>query len=102
MDNLETNYAVVDVDDFQVLCERAAVAEERLTALWNYIESEDKASAKRKGKRMICYDAEHIKVITGYREMLAAYNEIQQIIEDYEKAERQREEQKDGDTSTDE
>lgn len=87
-------FVKISSDEYRDLCERVAIAEERLERLWDYIEAEDKERAKDYGQRCYTLTADEVKLLTGYTEKMAA---AQYIIEQIEKHE-EKEESKDGDT----
>ena len=87
-------FVKISSDEYRDLCERVAIAEERLERLWDYIEAADKDNAAAWGYRSYTFDAQSVRVMTGYKEKMAA---AQYIIEQIEKHE-EKEESKDGDT----
>ena len=85
---------VLETDEYRDLCERVAIAEERLERLYDYIEQEDRTAAEECGMRRYSLMSETVKMITVYTEKMAA---AQYIIEQIKKHEKKEEEQN-GDT----
>ena len=75
---------VVETDEYRDLCERVAIAEERLERLCDFIENEDKEYAESCGSRSYSLRTDEVKLIIGYTEKMAA---AQYIIEQIEKHE---------------
>ena len=89
-------FVKISSDEYRDLCERVAIAEERLERLWDYIEAEDKERAKDYGQRCYTLSADEVKLLTGYTEKMAA---AQYIIEQIEKHEaNKKEEEQNGNT----
>lgn len=84
---------MITTEEYKDLCEKAAVAEERLTALYDYIEAKDIEEAESSGHRKFYLEALAIKSIIGYKEKLAAYKQISAATEAYE-AEKEKEKKK--------
>ena len=87
-------FVKISSDEYRDLCERVAIAEERLERLWDYIEAEDKERAKDYGQRCYTLTANEVKLLTGYTEKMAAAEYIMEQIKKHE----EKEESKDGDT----
>ena len=80
---MEYNYTILPSDEYRDLCERVAIAEERLERLWDYIEQEDISSSEICGERAFNLVASDVKLITGYTEKMAAFAQIKKNIEDF-------------------
>ena len=72
----------ISTDDFRDICERLAVAEERLTMLYDYIAKEDLADVEKNGHRARFIDADTVKLITCYTEKMATFGEIKRIMQE--------------------
>ena len=95
--------AVVETDEYRDLCERVAIAEERLERLCDFIENEDKEYAESCGSRSYSLRTDEEKLIIGYTEKMAAFGEIKAAIEAYEAkhqeaTEEEKEENNDGES----
>ena len=94
---------IIETDEYRDLCERVAIAEERLNRLYDYIENEDKEYAKSCGSRSYSLRTDEVKLIVGYTEKMAAFGEIKAAIEAYEAkhretTEEEKEENNDGES----